>query len=333
MKGKGKGRRLIKLRKVVITGITLSFLVGSALAGDIDYPRRPIHIWLGYAPGAVSDLVIRAMAPTAEKILGQPLVLESKAGGAGALALELLKPAKPDGYILVGSTTQSLTYVPHMINVKYDPFGDFIPVVLTYTMSNGVVVKSDSPFKTFKDLIDYARKNPGKVTIGFPGAGTEPHLSMVEIALKEKVEFQYVQFTGSVPTITAILGGHVMAAALLDAPYMPHVKAGTLRVLLSLSEHGLEELREVPNSISLGYGTVAVANGIIIAPKGVPKAATDKVVAAFLGASKTPEFQKFARERYVTIPPPLTGDDLVRWLRASSDEASKAIGHAGLMKK
>ncbi len=331
--GGKNGEGFIKVKNFVLVGVALLALVGSALAAEEDFPRRPIHIWLGYAPGAVSDLVIRAMAPAAEKILGQPLVLESKAGGAGAVALELLKTAKPDGYTLVGSTTQSLTHVPHMVDIKYDPFKDFTPVVLTYTMSNGVVVKSDSPFKTFRDLIEYARKNPGKVTIGFPGAGTEPHLSMVQIALKEKVEFQYVQFTGSVPTITAILGGHVMAAALLDAPYMPHVKAGALRVLLSLSPKGLEELRDVPNSVQLGYGTTAIANGILIAPKGVPKTATDKVVAAFLRASKTPEFQKFASERYITIPEPLTGDDLLKWLRAGFDEASKAISDAGLMKK
>jgi tripartite-type tricarboxylate transporter receptor subunit TctC len=331
-KGK-KGEGFIRLSNFMIVGVVFFAIFGSALAADVDFPKKPIHIWLGYAPGAVSDLVIRKMAPTAERILGQPLVIESKAGGAGARALELLKSAKPDGYTLVGSTSQSLTHVPHMRHVKYEPFGDFTPLVLTYTMANGVVVKSDSPFKKFQDLIEYARKNPGKLTIGLPGAGTEPHMSMVEIAQKEKVEFQYVQFKGSVPTITAILGGHVNAVALLDARYMPHVKAGTLRVVLSLNPKGLEGFPEVPTSLQLGYDTVAIANGMLIAPKGLPKPVTDKLIDAFSEAKKTSDFHTFARERYLTIPDPLTADDLLKELRAGSDKAAQTISNVGLKKK
>jgi len=220
-----------------------------------------------------------------------------------------------------------------MAHVKYDPFGDFTPLVLTYTMANGVVVKSDSPFKTFQDLIGYARKNPGTLTIGLPGAGTEPHLTMVRIAQQENVEFQYVQFTGSVPTITAILGGHVGAVALLDARYMPHVKAGTLRVLLSLNPEGLEGYPAVPTLSQLGYDLPAFANGMLVAPKGVPKPITDKLVAAFEEAKKTPDFQSFAREHYLTIPPPVNTSDLLKELRARFDKYGQVIDSIGLTKK
>jgi tripartite-type tricarboxylate transporter receptor subunit TctC len=279
--------------------------------------------------------LVRALAPAAEKILGQPIVVENKPGGTGALAMGLLKSAKPDGYTLAACTDTPFTRIPHTIAVNYDPLKDFTYITELGRSRIGLVVKSDSPFKTFQDLLEFARKNPGQLTHGTPGVANTTHLAMEKIAQIEKVKIQHVFFQGSAPTITAILGGHVMCASTVAVGWISHVKAGNLRPLLIYDPpEGIEQWPEIPTIKRLNYGFESPIFEVVAAPRGVPKPIADKIIVAFSEALKSPQFQTVAREQEtIQSGKPLTGNDLYKSIDTQFNFYGALIKELGLQKK
>jgi tripartite-type tricarboxylate transporter receptor subunit TctC len=234
---------------------------------------------------------------------------------------------------LATTSDTPFTRAPHLVNVKYDSMKDFFPIVRLGLQRQGVVVKSDSPFKRFQDLVEYARKNPGQMTYGTPGPGTTPHLAMEKIALQEKVKFQHVPFQGDTPAMTAILGGHVMAASTGALGWMSHVKAGSLRLLLVFDPEGIDQWPEIPTFKKMGYGFEAPTAQMVSAPKGVPKPIMDKLIATFSEAMMSPEFQKVAREQELLSAKPFSGSDFQKWLQSQYNMYGVFIKEVGLKKK
>ncbi len=210
---------------------------------------------------------------------------------------------------------------------------DFYPIVRLGLQRQGVVVKSDSPFKRFQDLIEFARKNPGQLTYGTPGPGTTPHLAMEKIALHEKVKFQHVPFQGDTPTMTAILGGHVMAASTGALGWMSHVKAGTLRLLLVFEPEGIEQWPEIPTFKKMGYDFEVPTAQMISAPNGVPKPILERLEAVFSEAMMSSQFQEVARKQELLHAKPFTGGEFQKWLQAQHQMYRTFIKEVGLKKK
>jgi tripartite-type tricarboxylate transporter receptor subunit TctC len=323
----------MKTKMVVWVGIVLVAFVVPVFSADVKYPTKPINMWVGFAAGGSTDMLCRTVSNVAEKILGQPIVVDNKPGGGAVLCASLLAAAPPDGYTLGTTTDTPFTRAPHIVGVKYDPLKDFIPVIRISLETMGIVVKADSPFKKFQDLIDYARKNPGKLTYGSPGAGTVPNLAMEMIAHQEKVKFEHIPFQGDTPMIAAILGGHVMTASSSALPWISHVKAGTLRLLLVFSENPMNQWPAVPTLKQLGYDhRVSVAN-IISAPKGTPKPIIDQLAAAFSEGMKSPQYQKAAHDQELLSSTPLAGPELQNWIQTQYTLYGTLINQLGLKKK
>jgi tripartite-type tricarboxylate transporter receptor subunit TctC len=258
-------------------------------------------------------------------------------GAAGVRAVEILKQAKPDGYTLVCVGDSAFTKSPHMVNTSYGP-GDFAHLIVLYINPAGVVVRSDSPFKKFQDLIEYARKNPGQLTIGIPGYGTSSHLGLTRFANREKIKFEFVPFSGSPPLTTAILGGHVMSASYIPFAFAPHVRAGTLRALLVYAHERLKGLPEVPTSDELGFSpevtNMFASFGSIAAPKGLPKTIKDRLITAFSEGVKSTEYRNLASQSFMTLPaPPLVGEDLDKFYQTQYELGGETIRELGLQKK
>ena len=278
-------------------------------------------------------MILVFTAENSKKSLGQEIVVVNKPGGGGALCLGLLASAPPDGYTLATTSDTPFTRAPHLVNVKYDSMKDFIPIVRLGLQRQGIVVKSDSPFKRFQDLIEYAQKNPGQMTYGTPGPGTTPHLAMEKLALQEKVKFQHVPFQGDTPAMTAILGGHVMAASTGALGWMSHVKAGSLRLLIVFDEVGIEQWPEVPTFKKVGYNFETPTAQMISAPKSIPKPILDKLVAVFSAAMKSPEHQKVASQQELLSASPFGGADFQKWLQEQHDMYGKFIRELGMQKE
>lgn len=273
-----------------------------------EFPTRPITLLICMRPGAGADLGGRIIAQEATKILGQEIIPVNKPGGGGAVAAGILASSKADGYTLLSCTNGALTTTPHLESIPYDPLKDLTPIIQFGSLVSGIVVRSDSPYRSFKEFIDFARKNPGKLSYGFPGVGTAPHLAIEHVMLEEKVNIATVPFEGAVPSMTALLGGHVSACGVSTSGFLPQFKAGKVKVLATTGEKRIEVVPEAPTLRELGYPYgVLLDFYLIIGPKGIPPAVMKTLEGAFLKAMESPAFQALAENLYMHVRVPLYG--------------------------
>ena len=267
-----------------------------------EYPSQPITMLISNAPGAGTDVCSRVIASTAAKLLGQEIIPVNKPGAGGAVAAGILASSKPDGYTFMALSCSTLTVVPHLESVSYDPMKDIVLVTHYGNFHTAIIVRADSPYKTFKDFVDFARKNPGKASIGIVGVGNPPHLDLELVAMQEKVNMPIIPFGGAAPAITALLGGHVTAAGVGASGWMPNWKAGKVRVLATMSAKRV--FPEIPTLTEFGYPfyNISTEYYLMAAPKGTPEAVLKKLDWAFRKAIDTPEFKKTAESFFVYEP-------------------------------
>ncbi len=231
------------------------------------FPARPIRYICPWPAGGSTDAVIRAFAESAGKILGQQVIVDNKPGAGGLLGANELVNAKPDGYTL-SQLPHGVFRIPHMQKVSFDVLKDFTWIACLTGYTFGLVVPADSPVKSIKDLVDYARANPGKFTYGSTGIGTSPHLAVEEFAQRAGIQLVHVPFKGNADNMQAILGGHTMAAS--DATgWAPHVQAGKLRLLATYGSKRTRRWPDVPTLDELGYQTVSDSPFGVCGPKGM----------------------------------------------------------------
>jgi tripartite-type tricarboxylate transporter receptor subunit TctC len=323
-----------KFKKGMALGIlVLGFLFpGQGLQAQ-EFPTQPINMIIDRPPGSGTDVVGRVIAPAASKILGQEIVPVNKPGAGGAVGVGLLASAKPDGYTIAAFTMSGLTVVPHLESVSYDPLKDVIPIVHFGTFHCAVMIRPDSPHKTFKDLIDFARKNPGKASIGIVGVGNSPHLDFEIVKQQENVDMPIVPFGGAPPTLTALLGGHVTIAGVGASSWMPNYKAGKVRLLATTTEKRI--LPEVPALREFGYPfhNLSTEYYLISVPKGTPPAIAAKLENALRKAMETPEFRKTTESLYVYDPAPLSKEAIKGLVETLYQKNGEVIKKAKLGKQ
>ena len=255
-----------------------------------NYPVKPITVLVGFAPGDASDVSARVLASKAEKYLKQPIVLSNRAGGVGSIAAGIIARAKPDGYNLALITTVTLTRVLQYDNAGYK-IDDFIPIMHYGFAQTGIMVGKDSPWKTFGELVAYAKKNPGKIRYGTLGAWSLPHISMELVAVKEGIRWDHIPFQGSAPAVSALLGGHVEVAG-VGSQFVPFAAKGEVRLLATQGEKRMKQFPDVPTFRELGYDFINDAAFLFVAPKGTPLPIVKKLDEAFRKAMDDPEFTK-----------------------------------------
>ena len=253
------------------------------------YPSRPITSIHPFPPGNAGDMVIRLISKEAEKFLGKPIVILNKPGASGTL-----------GTAAIGNCQPSPMFVtPLLENVPYHPIKD-LKMIMQYACFNmGVAVKADSPFKSFKDLIGYARQNPKKLTYGTPGVSSMPYLIMEQIAKKEKVQFTHIPFKATSETQMALLGGHVHFGA-GDFNY-PLLEGGEIRLLALFREEPAEEYSQTPILKELGYDLPIPLPHTLGGPKGIPEGIVKKLEDAYTKAMKEPPFIEGMKDLRVPI--------------------------------
>jgi tripartite-type tricarboxylate transporter receptor subunit TctC len=302
-KPKGERMKTNKLSlHVFISVLALFFVIAVFGVQPVrsEYPEQPITILVGMAAGGTTDLLTRAMAPTLSAILGKPVVIENKDGGGGSVAAGLVANAKPDGYTLAVVQNVSIVDTPLMQKVTYKPLASFTPVaVVAASDHSSLLVKSDSPWKTFKDFIDYAKNNPGKIKYSSAGVGSGMHIAMETIAHKDGIKWVHIPYKGSAPARVALLGGHVDAnSSGVDWP--PFVQSGQLRVLATHGEKRSPYFPDTPCLKELGYGFVSETVHAVIGPAGLPQDVVKKLEAAFKKGTESPDFKKVVTQLYLT---------------------------------
>ena len=224
-------------------------------------------------------MVIRAIAESAARTLGQTIIVDNKGGAGGMLGANELVNAKPDGYTL-SQLPQGVFRIPHMQKVQFDVLKDFTWIACLTGYTFGLVVPADSPIKSIKDLVAYAKANPGKFSYGSTGAGTSPHLAVEEFAQRAGIQLNHIPFKGNADNMQAVLGGHTMGAS--DATgWGPHVNAGKLRLLATYGSKRTKRWPDVPTLDELGYHTVSDSPFGVCGPKGMDPALTRTLHDAF----------------------------------------------------
>src|SRR5687768_2828487 len=274
------------------------------------FPSKPVTLIVPWPAGGSTDIYFRKLGEVTAKHLGQPIVIENRPGGSGMNGpATMAKTAKPDGYT-ISQLTITAFRVPHMQKVDWDPLTDFSYIIGVAGYTFGIVVKADSPLKTFQDLIAYAKANPGKLSYATPGPGTSLHLAMEEIGAKAGVQFLHVPFKGQADGAQALMGGHVMAQ--VDSTgWARQVDAGTFRLLATLGDRRTRW--NAPTVKELGIDTVSNSPYGFVGPKGMAPEVVKVLHDAFKKAMDDPENHKTLQQL-----------DQVYWYKSSSDYAQWA---------
>lgn len=234
--------------------------------------------------------------------------------------MAILAKERPDGYSIAGCSSTSIIRIPQFREVPYKP-EDFVPIMHFGAPPSGLVVRADSPWKTLKELVEYAKKNPGKVTYSSMGIGSPMHLAMEYIAKQEGIEWIHVPYPGSGPAFTALLGGHVMAQSGSSESF-PHVKAGTVRLLAIHHEKRFKSFPDVPTFRELGYDFIN--DFMFAAPKGTPLSIVKKLDEAFRKGMEDPEFIQ-TMEKMEIVVTYRNHEDLKKYLEEAYVRLGKMI--------
>lgn len=310
--------------------ITLIMAFGlPALAAE--FPTKPITLVIPYPAGGSTDLTGRALANTAKKYLGQPIIVENKSGGGGTVGPSLVVPKPPDGYT-IGIITSSPTIAYHMGKLNFNPVGDLTHILRWAGYLFGLVVQTDSQWKTIQEFIQYAKQNPQKVSYGSPGVGTPPHLAMEELAaLAGGIQFVHIPYKGGAESNAGLLGGHVDSVS-DSSGWAPLVDAGKFRLLVTYGYQRSTRYPQVPTLKEVGYNMVSPGPIGLIGPKDMPKPIVAKLHDAFKKAMDDADFQAVMKKLDM-IPLYLNSEDYEKFVRQDSERIGRLVRKLGLDKK
>jgi len=295
--------------RVLLVACLLALIAGNAFAQS--FPARQLTVISPYLPISATGQYLQAFAPIASKYLGQPVVIETKMGANGMLGpVTMSATARPDGYILSLLTITAFRE-PHITRVTWDPLKDFAYVIGLARVTIGVVVKSDSRYKTLKDLIDYAKANPGRLLYGGSYHGGSGHLAMEEMGFKAGAIFLRVPTGNSAEAAKALIDGRIQALSEASS-WGPYVDAGTFRLLVTFGEQ--RSRWNAPTANELGLDILSYAPFGIVGPKGMDPKVTKLLHDAFNRTLDDPEYDKL-----------LARLDIVDWYKSSEDYAEWAV--------
>lgn len=288
------------------------------------FPRKAIQMLVAFPAGGSTDVGARIVASLAEKEFGQPVVVVNKAGAGGQLGFTEMTRARPDGY------TVGFINLPAVNTIILDPerkaiydIDSFIPVI-NQVLDPGIIwVKADSPYKTLNDLVEAARKAPGKISACTTGILSDDHLAILMVHEAAKVEFRIVHFDGGTQQLTAILGGHVEVAFDNVGSVLKRVQSGEVRVLAVMDNERSKFLPEVPTTKELGYPTVISSSTRgIAAPKGTPADIVKALEAGFRKAMANPEHVKKMEDAGLALRV-MSGEEYGKYYRELHAQAKK----------
>jgi tripartite-type tricarboxylate transporter receptor subunit TctC len=319
------------IRRRHFSAITAASLGAPALLRAQErFPNKPISLICPWPPGGSSDAVVRAFGDSAGRALGVPVITENKPGVGGTLGATAMVSAKPDGYTIT-QLPLGIYRLPHMQKMAFDPVKDITHIVCLTGYGFGISATLDAPFKTLKEMVDWAKANPGKLTYGHTGIGTTPHLAFEEFAHKAGFKAQDVPFKGSAEIMQAILGGHVpvMSGA---TEFAPQVKAGKLRLLATLGSKRMRDFPDVPTVAESGYDTISESPFGIGGPKGMDPAVVKTLHDAFRKALEDPKVIE-TLDKFMQPVIYMNTDDYGRYAARTFEAERATIERMGLAKK
>lgn len=306
--------------KLFLAGWLLTLL--PILASAQPYPTKPIRLVIPQAVGGTTDTIARVIAQGLGPPLGTQVVAENRAGAGGNIGTEFVAKAAPDGYTLVAATSNTHTINPNLYeHLPFDPIKDFAPIAFAGFTTNILVVRNDFPAKTLKELIDYAKANPGKLNYGSAGVGSSPHLAGEMFKSLTGTNIVHVPYKGSTPAVTDLMGGQVDLMFTGLTSVSGHVQSGRLRVLSVNGAKRSSALPNIPTAAEAGLPGLDLSFWIgILAPAGTPQSIIDRLSSETIKVLQQPDIRQRLTAQGVEVvaegPEALAAairDDLARW--------------------
>ncbi len=255
------------------------------------YPTKPIRMIIPFAPGGASDFVGRIMQPKMAELLGQPVVVENRAGAAGNIGMEAAAKSAPDGYTVFLGNVGSISINPAVMPVQSNPLKDLVAITQVVDVPSVLVVHPTLPVSNIKELIAYAKANPGKLNYGSPGSGSLDRLAMEILRRLGGLDMVHVPYKGGAgPAVAGLMGGETNLMFATAASAMPGIKSGRLKLLAVTSEKRMEQVPSAPTVKEEGYPDLSASSwqGLFV-PTGTPKDAIDKLYAAAVKTMAMPD--------------------------------------------
>jgi tripartite-type tricarboxylate transporter receptor subunit TctC len=307
-------------------GVLLLALPGFALAQA--YPSKPIRIVVAFAPGGIADFAARSFSQRLAETLGQPVVIENRAGAGGVLGAEVVARAAPDGYTLL------VTSISHTINpsvrksLPFDAVRDFAPVTLIMDAPNFLVVHPSLPAKSVKELVAIARARPGQISYASSGTGTSTHLSGELFKALSRIDLVHVPYKSGGPAVIDLVGGHMQMMFSTLPTVLGHVRAGKLRGLAVTGAKRFPAVQEYPTMIEAGVPGYEVSGWSgLFAPAGVPREIVTRLAGEIGKILRAPDL----RERFATLGAEPVGnspDEFAAFVRSEIAKWKKVVDFA-----
>lgn len=309
---------------LLFTGATLALAAPSAWAQS--FPQKTVRVLVSAPAGGTSDIVARLVADGLAPLLGQPVVVENKPGGLGAIAMQDLLSSPHDGHTLIVAPNALVSEVPHTLKPKYDPFKDIKPLA-ELSRSGLVLVGNPSlPAKNLDELITYVKANPGKISYASYSAGTLSHVMGLQLNKAAGFEMSHVGYKGAPPALVDVMGGHVPLMFDALATSLPMIKGGKLKAYAVSSPKRLSALPEVPTFTEIGFPQLEATGWIgLFAASDVPAAAQQKLREATLKALQQPQLRDRLKDLGMDAGLPLTSDELSAGLRKDFERVGDVL--------
>jgi tripartite-type tricarboxylate transporter receptor subunit TctC len=294
-----------------------------------DYPTRPVTLILGFAPGGPSDVMARIFGKKLEQVLGQPVVIDNRAGAGGNVAAELVARATPDGYtVLLANSGILAANVSLYKKIGFNPEKDFSPISFVGAQANVLVVHPSVPARTVPELIAHAKANPGKVSYASGGHGSSPHLAGELLKTEAKIDIVHVPYRGTGPALQDLVAGHVQMNFSSVSPVLAHIQSGTVRALGVTTLKRSPLLPEVPAISEVIPGFEATAWHALVAPAGTPKEVIATLNRAMVTTLTDPDVRKSFANLGVDVSP-TTPDELAAYIKSEIPKWAAIIKASG----
>ena len=289
-------------RHTLMLSLAATVLASPAWADT--WPSRPIKWIVPFPPGGPTDILSRTVAQHLQVALGQPVVVENRGGAGGGVGMQALAKSAPDGYTIGLSTTGTHTINPALYGdrVGYDPIKDFTPLTMAVSYVNMLVINANHPAKNVKELVEFAKANPGKVSFGSAGNGSSNHLSGEVLKMLAGVQMQHVPYRGSALAMNDTISGQITFMFDVLNVAIPQSRSGRVRALAVTSSKRSPYLPDVPTMEEAGVpGYSAAGSDLwfgIMAPAGLPKPIADKLQSELVKVLRSPEMRQAIRAQF-----------------------------------
>ena len=303
----------------------LAMLATSTCVLAQGWPSKPVTLIVPFAPGGTTDIVARPYAQALSQELGQPVVVENRAGAGGTLAAGVAAHAPPDGYTLFVATVAHTMATSLYRQLPYDFERDFVPITILATVPNILIVNPSVPAKSVRELIDYAKANPGKLAYGSAGNGSTEHLSAELFKSMAGVDMVHIPYKGGAPMMTDLIGGQIQVAIETSGSAAPHIKAGKVRALAVTTTTRSPAFPEVPTLAESGLKGYDVTTWYaILAPRGTPEEIIAKLYNATAKILRTPDMKQ-RLEQFGGEPGGLAPEQFAVFIKSETAKWAKVV--------